>query len=340
MLSKRDPGKFNRFEQNSTKTLLLCGFVLLLMLLLGLNYCLQGLFGFGRQVIYDNNPHYGYRPQPYQTFNGFYGKKIKINNLGLRCNEDWDATRENKILFLGDSVTYGGAYITNDELFSTRAVATLPLKSGNGGVNAWGVENIHGLLVKQQFLPAGIYVTTLIEDDFYRGVTRIQGLPFWNRKPGPAIVDALTYLCYLQNNRRYSQWQNEQDANVKKAVVENAVIKLKEMDSFLKAHNLKHFIFISPTRDQVFAKADKDLLVAGLLEKHGVHTVYIRDRLLLSSKHAPNDLFRDSAHLARGGHELWSQVINAELKLRLKAKNTVPEQTRPQGNNQTVLQSS
>ena len=101
---------------------------------------LQKFLGLGKPVIYDSNPIYGYRPLPDRDYKRFWGKTISFNNLSLRSEVDWDNNIQNKILFLGDSVTYGGSYISNLELFSYLSVKELKnyFISGNAGVNAWG----------------------------------------------------------------------------------------------------------------------------------------------------------------------------------------------------------
>ena len=80
--------------------------------------------GLGDPVLFRSYPLYGFRPLPNQEVERF-NAVTKVNNLGLRANEDWDDEIRNKILFLGDSVAYGGTRISNDELFSTLAVKNL-----------------------------------------------------------------------------------------------------------------------------------------------------------------------------------------------------------------------
>ena len=42
---------------------------------------------------------------------------VTINNAGLRSLNSWNNNRK-KIVFLGDSVTYGGSYIDDRDIFS------------------------------------------------------------------------------------------------------------------------------------------------------------------------------------------------------------------------------
>src|SRR5262245_15511960 len=62
------------------------------------------MIGLGNPVLYEVDPDYGYRPRPNQLVHRFGGATVRINNLGIRANEDWE-TVSNKVLFVGDSVT-------------------------------------------------------------------------------------------------------------------------------------------------------------------------------------------------------------------------------------------
>jgi len=257
------------------------------LLLIGVSEVfLARYMGLGEPVLYDSSPIYGYRPLPGKTYSRFYGKEVKFNNLGLRSESDWNEDIEDKILFLGDSVTYGGSYISNTELFSYLSVKNLGNNyvSGNAGVNAWGVENIYGLIVESGFMPAGIYVTVIPESDFYRGLTRIHGLPFYNEDPKYAFQELFDYfIINKNNNKRYKGWQHYADKNTKAFVIEKAVKKLKMIDVLLKEKGYKHLIFISPKKRQVIKHLEKDLLkkdplVKKFLTKHGLFPFYIKEK--------------------------------------------------------------
>jgi hypothetical protein len=277
---------------------------------------LEILYGLGGPVLYNANPLYGYRPLPNKVYTRFGGAKIKFNNLGLRAEEDWDSNRDDKILFLGDSVTYGGSFIDNQELFSYLALTDLKnFQGGNAGVNAWGVENIYGLVVESNFIPAKFYITTLAEQDFYRGLTRMQGLPFFNVPPKYALAELWYYFCYLQNNQRYAAWEDYVGSEERRYVVKKAVAKLNEMDEFLKRHGFQHLIFISPNRDQVFNDAPKDELVHKLLKEFNLPHIYILDELkqFEIAKKEEKYIFYDGTHLNKKGHEIWAKIIRIEL---------------------------
>ncbi len=303
------------FERHPIKTILGCLSVILVLALIALELFLRLTMGLGNPVLYDSSPLYGYRPLPNQRMKRFHGSEIRINNLGVRADVDWDDRRERKILFLGDSVTYGGSYIGNAELFSTLAVAGLDgYLSGNAGVNGWGIENVHGLVVETDFTPAEIYVSVFPEGDFYRGLTRIQGLPYFNRKPRFALEEVVLFYMYRVNLRRYLGWSTAAPKRDREAVAERAVLRLKEIDAHLKAKGLRHLILITPNRGQVFHGQGKDPLVGRMLEKHGLKALYIVDRLKSVELGGEAEIFHDGVHLEKQGHRVWANVIGEELR--------------------------
>jgi hypothetical protein len=310
------------FEKHKKKILFIVILFSCCLLLATCEFLLRQFMGLGNPIIYNSSPIYGYRPLPNKEYTRFGGAKITFNNLGLRADRDWNDEKDDKMLFLGDSVTYGGSYIDNKELFTHLAVQilnetqNLHYLDGNAGVNGWGVENIYGLIRESAFLPSSIYVTVLIEGDFYRGLTRMQGLPFFNKKPRFALQELWYFFCYEQNVQRYEPWEtflSEQDTIY---VLEKAVKKLKEMDSFLKEKGYQHFLFITPSKSQVVEEASKNAPIYNLLVQHKLAPHYIIEKIAQYnlSKKEREGLFHDNVHLGKRGHELWAKIIAAELK--------------------------
>jgi hypothetical protein len=274
---------------------------------------MEKFMGLGNPILYDSSLIYGYRPLPGKAYRRFQGKEIKFNNLGIRANEDWQGNINNKILFLGDSVTYGGSYISNQELFSSLAVKDFKgWQSGNAGVNAWGVENIYGLVVETNFTPAKVYVTTLTEGDFERGLQRLLGQPFFNISPKFAYKELWLYFCCRQNFGRYMDWQSFATPAERKYAIEKAVGKLKKMDEFLRSKGFQHFLFITNSKNQFLGIEGKDVLIANLLMDYKLRPTYIVDKL--RTKMNLDDLFHDQCHLTKKGHEVWAEVIKEEIR--------------------------
>jgi hypothetical protein len=127
-----------------------------------------------------------------------------VNNLGVR-GPDVPAVPSPgtlRLLFLGDSVTFGGSYVDDRLLFGTvaadelRARTGVPTEALVAGVNAWGPANVVGLVRATGGFDSSVWVVTALEDDFRREKTRIAETPYFNVAPRFALEEALVYGAY------------------------------------------------------------------------------------------------------------------------------------------------
>ncbi|MEJ2053608.1 MAG: hypothetical protein P8X42_06775 [Calditrichaceae bacterium] len=290
--------------------------ILLLLALITSEIFLRSYMGLGNPVLYQSSPLYGYRPQPNQHVTRFYGSEIRINNLGLRAQSDWDKNPENKVLFLGNSVTYGGSYIDNKDLFTTWAIKDLPgYHGGNAGVNGWGIGNIKALVADLEFLPAKTYVSVLQEMDFYRGLSKLAGKPFWAHKPHFAWQEILYFFFYDRTQTIYKGHDRFVTEREKELTVIRSVKKLIELDKYLRSHNFNHLIYISPNKPQLLGERDVDPYVKKYLAESGLHVQYLkdRDRIKALSKDEILAVYHDFSHLSKEGHHLWGELFGHDL---------------------------
>jgi len=314
----------NRFARHPVATISVLLLSFLLIGLISLELFLRTFSGLGNPVLYELSPLYGYRPKPDQVIEPkggmgfFYGARVSINNLGLRAAGAWNDKPAGKILFLGDSVTYGGQYVADDQLFSSLAAERLPgWQVGNGGVNAWGVENIAGLVLDYGFSPAEVVVTCLIEGDFYRGTTRASSVPFWLERPRFALQDLLMQLIWRANESRYgsSVAGAVRDDEHLDRIVRRAVQRLLALDDHYRQQELPHFIFILPTRSQVVDGEPVDPHVRSALALHGIEVRYLLPALLAREADADGRRawFHDEVHLGPAGHVAYGALIGEAL---------------------------
>lgn len=304
----------NFFENYPKTTLLGIIAITCLIVIVVMEILAAQLFGLGKTILYRSHPIYGYRPAPHQTVARQPGVVIHINNLGFRAAQDWDlAQTANKVLFLGDSVTYGGSYITNEDLFSNLAVLPFPeFVAGNAGVNAWGVDNVCAFIKDMEFLPAQIYISVFPEGDFYRGLMRIGGQPFWTKQPRFALEELFQYLVYTIHNKKITSTLFTDDEKTK--IAKMSVSHLKELDNYLKAQGKQHLIYISPSRSQLLHSAQIDETLHTLFKKYDLKVTYLKDKLNNLPKNKINRLFHDEIHLSIEGHYQWAQCIAPDLQ--------------------------
>jgi hypothetical protein len=270
-------------------------------------------YGAGNPVLYETSPLYGFRPLPNQTTRRWDGNVIHINNLGLRANADWDSTVDNKVLFLGNSVTFGGSYVSNDDLFSERVTAGNPRwVPGDGGVNGWGVENVYGLVADAHFHRARVYVTVLIEDDFYRGF-RHKAPILRESKPRFAIQVLLPTVIDRIRDRLHHG--DAPDTTGLDSLVMRAAQRLVSLDSIIRQSGAIHLIYISPALTSGHDLAPPDARVAAALAKTRLAYWLIGDRPQVRAlkKEELVRLFHDEVHLSKAGQHLWATIIRSDF---------------------------
>lgn len=304
---------FERHPKTTAIAVTACSVLLALVLF---ELVLRVGFGLGRPVLYRSSPLFGYRLQPNQLVYR-RGVEIRVNNLGLRADRDWDANIENKILFLGNSVTYGGTGISNAQLFSHLAATGCEgYLGGNAGVNGWGVENIAALVIDDEFLPARTYVSVLQEMDFYRGLSKLAGKPFWSHTPRFAMQELLAAFYLDRLNEIYDEHESFVSQREKEKTVARACARLKELDDFLKQRGYRHLIYMSTNTKQLFENEPPDPLVLKHLNKNDIHPISIKDRAELKAmkREDVKRLFYDWNHLTAEGHAVWARIICNDLK--------------------------
>lgn len=161
------------------------------------------LYGLGDPVLYDNRLAYGYRPLPDQTRRRIGGARVHVNALGLRGPEV-AAVRPagtTRLLFLGDSVTWGGSYVDDDDLFAAVAARRLAADGGSvewldGGVNGWGPENLLGFVRETRGFASSVWIVTGLEDDLRREKTHVGEVPYFNVAPRSAVEELVVLGAY------------------------------------------------------------------------------------------------------------------------------------------------
>ena len=166
------------------------------------------IYGLGDPIIYKTNLSYRYAPSPNQSVIRLNKSKITINDKSLRATQRWDSKNLNKILFLGDSVTYGGSYIDDKEIFSELVCHNLNQLNkkqylcGNAGVNAYGVDNIKNRILYGEVQDSAWIVVTLIEADGFRSLQDVMAIPAFLDKPKffPAIQEICLHFAWKLNS--------------------------------------------------------------------------------------------------------------------------------------------
>jgi lysophospholipase L1-like esterase len=144
--------------------------------------------------VFEANPHYGYLMQPNQVVSP-RGRPFRINNAGFR-GADFAWSKPNgtlRLVFLGDSITYGGGRIEDDALFVNRTATALagglrPVEAVNLAAPGWGVQNIAAYVRLKGVPEADAVIWVLPAVDFRRPKTTMEDHDFPFRKPRSRLL--------------------------------------------------------------------------------------------------------------------------------------------------------
>ena len=274
--------------------------------------------GFGYPLIYtkDKNTFY---PKSDQSVYRFKKSKITINSFGMRTNFDWNNKKnklKNKIIFFGDSVTFGGSYIDNSELFSEKVCLKYMIKSicGNLGVNGYNLDNIY-FRIKNTDKELYDQIIIVVGSSLDLGKSNLEDFPFYSKydyimlRSSIEIVNHLLFKYKLSDryhNKNFTKLENTKNFNGKVEVKTEDFIKLIDKISEKKKVN----IFILPTLEDLNFSRTKVNIEKNIKFKN-IRLNYLYNYFKNENY---NKLYFNNAHLNKKGHEYLTKIIYSEIK--------------------------
>ncbi len=266
-------------------------FLLSLFPFLLLELCLR-VMGIGGGVVYLEDPDVGYRAAPNQRFSTM-GFPITILDSGFRAPAP---TRH--LLFVGDSVTYGTAYIKDEDTFAAL------LGGANAGVNGWGLQNVAAALRTWELDSVDTVVWTIPSCDSLRSFMTLRGgLISTNRRMFLRLEYIFRFIWYgylfpSQNTPDPAQYaKNEQ------ALLDTAA-RLEEKGKSL-------LVVFLPYREEVQGTDMPETPYFNQLkDKAREANLWMVEA---NPTGAVETIFRDSAHLTPAGNQWLAGVIGQAL---------------------------
>lgn len=287
--------------------------------------------GLGDPVIYKKDNIVGYRLMPNQKKIRRNKSKIYTDNEGFRIDDTKIRNNINKYLvFVGDSVTYGGSYIDNKNIFSSKFCEILFEKYFclNSGINGWGVINmgrfISNFSLYSQIKPER-FVLVILPGDEKRNFQKIEGLPFWDAPPKQpsALNEVVNFVIkrYILPNLKNKNKTSLLDIKLKNNL-DNSQRKLiwQELTYLLRKSNYDVDIVITPpikwfVNDKESKEwEDYDSFLSEISKLKVVKNTC--NLYYYVFKEFDKDLYVDGVHLSDYGHELWAKKINECLDIR------------------------
>ncbi len=312
--------KFRTFISNFFLLSLSIAFGIFISELIGKN------IGLGDPILYKEDNLVGYRLRPNQSKKRLNNANVSSDEEGFRFNPSEDKSLfADIIVFVGDSVTYGGSTIDNSELFSTLYCdENKNLLCLNSGLNSWGTYNMGRFISNFSLYSSRVpqkFVLVITPGDDLRNLAIFRGLPFWNNSPKKpkAINELINYslLKYVIPNLRSKEKLvsiNKYDVSKFKINQQTKIHAWEDLNNYLKLSNYDVDIVVTPPKawfekteefkyqiksyDQFLYKIEKNKKV-----KNTCNLYY-----LIKDKYSPED-YLDHHHLSKKGHKKWAKNI-------------------------------
>ena len=281
-------------------------------LILSVLLCEAGVraFGFGGMMEFEPDPSWGYLMRGPQRVS-VYGHPVIINSEGLRGPElaPKKPVGVKRVLFLGDSITYAGGRIREEELFVRQVEAflgkTLPVEVINVSAPGWSPQNWIGFVEKRGLYDADVVVAVIPEVDLARPFSSMElhGL----RQDAPPLQLAwFVVKAWRQVSPPAGDLWKDINPNVEARQNIAAVERLIEIAD---QSGRTAVVVLVPS---VPSEADGSQWAP--YEDFGVPTIDLRPVLTEPS------YFLDGVHLGAAGHEVAAKNIGPVILAALKAR--------------------
>ena len=284
-------------------------------------------YGLGEPVIYRSSNYYGYYHKPNTKVKRF-NNLISFDELGNRFSPEYKEYQDDNLVFVGDSVTYGGSSVSTEDLFSLKISKKLNKKYINISSNGWGIPNMINFIEFNNIPLNREFVFILIEDSFLRNLRRHEQNFFFVSEPGFSLNEfAHRILSFILEK------SNFQDAKLTKELLNfnkrdndktmhYSLNKLIDFKKKVSLSNGKLIIIYSPNNNdfKYYISKNKKYLSEfkknyfNILNKNQVKIVDLMNYISERDKHNFRYYYSDTVHLNKKGHLLYSEIISEILK--------------------------
>jgi lysophospholipase L1-like esterase len=280
-------------------------------------------FGFGRPLLYAADASAGYIAAPNQELRRF-GARIHINEYGMRSASLHQPRplMERRLLFIGDSVTFGTTYVDQERIFTTLIQEALNREHGrvtevlNASAGGWAPENEYRYLSSRGTFDANAVIFVVNTNDLGQPFEHFKAsLQFPVRNPLTATGEVLEryvaprIISGIQTSDPGSMPTSEPDPAIEARVLQ----ALSQANAFASRHGSIFMLVFSPTdaaemKTPAWKKAIENLETWA----HDSGVVLI-DMSARYSQYKREQVYFDGIHLRPFGHQLVASEIVREL---------------------------
>lgn len=289
--------------------------VIIFLITFSVNYYFE-FIGLGDPIRYDKDLIYGYAPKENQKKKRFKNSFVTINESGLRSIENWRGSKKKKILFIGDSVTFGGSYIDDKKIFSHLVCDELiRFSCGNAGVNGYGIINmVNRSRYDERIHDSDIVIFLFSALNFTREYTSSETAHFYLNDHNfflSGLMEAISFFSTKYDvNYLLSKRDNTKKYNHDRELIDYSLEQLAKEAKRLKKNNKIVKIFLSVEKNNKKSENRLNQYIFDRLEDIELENFY-------SLKNTLNkvDYFVDNIHLSSKGHKIVAKKIISIISL-------------------------
>jgi hypothetical protein len=268
----------------------------------------------GDPPVFESNPRYGYLMRPSQSAST-RGRRYWINQAGFR-GADFAAVKRPeaiRVVFLGDSITYGGGQIAESDLFVNRVARMLEaterrrVEPVNLSVPGWGLQNMAAYVAEKGLHDADLLVWVISAVDFRRPKATLEENGFWESKP----VFRTVYLASWSTRvaRHLLGARAVAVADTPSRPSETLELNVSAVDATLRrlrSRGLPCLMVLVPADPRYGTAPTDGARFSAVANTYGVP---VADMGTVFGRHPAEKLFADGVHLTVQGHALVAQAI-------------------------------
>ena len=281
--------------------------------------------GLGNPLLYEPDNLVGYRLKPNQSKYRRRGALVSTNSEGFRINPlSYKDKNTNYLVFVGDSVTFGGTYIDDKNLFSSKYCELLNKNFYclNNGLNAWGVLNMGRFIANFEIYSKKepySFILVILPGDEGRNLKSLSDTPFWDFPPKEpsALNEIIRFINkkYFLNYLKNKEFEKDYSSNINKKIINKTQKNIiwDELRELLKKSKYPINVVITPPKK--WFKENLELKEIKIYEEYlseisKLPIIKNTCNLYKFLKNEYNDnLYVDGVHLSNKGHELWAKKI-------------------------------
>lgn len=274
--------------------------------------------GLGNPILITRDEACGYTLKPDQDVVRFFAH-THVNHFAMRSDEVTAVRRPGtlRLMFVGDSVTYGTTQVDQKQIFAELlhrdlpGIVHRPVEVLNASAGAWAPDNELSYIRSRGIFQSDIVLLVLNDGDLTQPRATIAevGDDLPQRRPSTAIGEL--YARYIRP--RMAHLMGKADAGDSVAANAGEVLRanladLDQIEAFVRSQGARSILIYIPFSKDIPAKSQASQSI--LQAWSAAHSVPMCDLTAAETPYAPNEITLDHGiHLNTKGHRIVAEAI-------------------------------